>query len=327
MEFYGTLGDSCRDEETLYEMFRAGMTGVRLNLSHQGLEQCRELLEGACWPAARRAGVKARLIVDLQGPEVRVGRLERPVELVQGGWTLLGAGGIPVPKEVLRQAQAGDQLALDDSALLLEAEEVREDGLWCRVLRGGLLESRKSLALLGREVDLPTLTAQDLENLALAGEMGVTDVLQPFVRGREDVERLRRVLREFGLGQVRIMAKIENRRGMERLDEIMQAADQICIARGDLGNSMPLWQLPAAQKQIARRCRQAGKPFYVVTQLLWSMQEREVPTRAEVCDIYNAVLDGSCALMLTGETAVGKHPVQAMDYLVKTALQAFAGLS
>lgn len=327
MEFYGTLGDSCRDEETLYEMFRAGMTGVRLNLSHQGLEQCRELLEGAYWPAARRAGVKARLIVDLQGPEVRVGRLERPVELVQGGWTLLGAGGIPVPKEVLSQAQAGDQLALDDSALLLEAEEVREDGLWCRVLRGGLLESRKSLALLGREVDLPTLTAQDLENLALAGEMGVTDVLQPFVRGREDVERLRRVLREFGLGQVRIMAKIENRRGMERLDEIMQAADQICIARGDLGNSMPLWQLPAAQKQIARRCRQACKPFYVVTQLLWSMQEREVPTRAEVCDIYNAVLDGSCALMLTGETAVGKHPVQAMDYLVKTALQALAGLS
>ena len=138
------------------------------------------------------------------------------------------------------------------------------------------------------------------------------------------MERLRRVLREFGLGQVRIMAKIENRRGMERLDEIMQAADQICIARGDLGNSMPLWELPSVQKDIARRCREAGRPFCLVTQLLWSMEQRPVPTRAEVLDIYNGVLDGASSLMLTGETAVGKYPVEAMEYLVKTAGRALA---
>ena len=120
------------------------------------------------------------------------------------------------------------------------------------------------------------------------------------------------------------MAKIENRQGLDHLDEIIAAADQICIARGDLGNSMPLWELPAVQKDIARRCREAGRPFCLVTQLLWSMEQRPVPTRAEVLDIYNGVLDGASSLMLTGETAVGKYPVEAMEYLVKTAGRALA---
>ena len=124
------------------------------------------------------------------------------------------------------------------------------------------------------------------------------------------------------MDRVRVMAKIENQQGMEKLDEIIGASDVICIARGDLGNSMPLWELPAAQKHIAARCRAAGRSFFVVTQLLWSMEQRAVPTRAEVCDIYNAVLDGSDALMLTGETAVGRYPAQAMEYLVKTARSA-----
>ena len=154
----------------------------------------------------------------------------------------------------------------------------------------------------------------------------MTHILQPFVRGADDIHTLRRAMAQAGLEQGKIMAKIENQRGLEKLDEIIQAADIICIARGDLGNSMPLWQLPSAQKRIARACRAAKKPFFVVTQLLWSMQQRAVPTRAEVSDIYNAVLDGSCALMLTGETAAGSYPVEAMDYLVKTACQALTDL-
>ncbi len=322
MELYGTLGASCADYETALALFQAGMTGARLNLSHTTLEECAGLLEEVFWPAARQAGVKARLIIDLQGPELRVGRLERPVELKKGGQVLLGQGGIPIPGEVLSCAKAGDQLSLDDSALLLEVEEVRRDQLQCRVLRGGRLESRKSLTILGVQTQLPALTGEDWENLGQCARFGVTDVLQPFVRGKEDVEQLRRALDQLGLSQVRIMAKVENRQGMEHLEEIIAAADEICIARGDLGNSMPLWELPSAQKYIAACCRRAGRPFYVVTQLLWSMQEREVPTRAEVSDIYNAVLDGSCALMLTGETAVGKYPVRAMEYLQKTAMRA-----
>ena len=326
MEFYGTLGASCADYEKVLALFRAGMTGARLNLSHTTLEECAGLLEEVFWPAARQAGVKARLIIDLQGPELRVGRLERPVELEKGGQVLLGQGGVPVPREVLSCAKAGDQLSLDDSALLLEVEENTGQQLRCRVLRGGRLESRKSLTILGVQTQLPALTGEDWENLRQCARFGVTDILQPFVRGKQDVKELRRALDQLGLSRVRIMAKIENRQGMEHLEEIIDAADEICIARGDLGNSMPLWELPSAQKYIAARCRRAGRPFYVVTQLLWSMQEREVPTRAEVSDIYNAVLDGSCALMLTGETAVGKYPVQAMEYLTKTARRAMEDL-
>lgn len=327
MDLYGTLGASCARREILTAMFQAGMTGARLNLSHTTLPECASLLEEEFWPAARQAGVEASLIVDLQGPELRVGRLEEPVSLREGGSALLGAGGIPVPRSVVEAARPGDQISLDDSALLLTVREANPDCLTCRVERGGLLKSRKSLALLGREVDSPTLTAEDRANLAQAGRFGVTHILQPFVRGREDLLTLRSALAELGLDQVKIMAKIENRRGMEKLDEILEEADVICIARGDLGNSMPLWELPSAQKRIARTCRAAGKPFFVVTQLLWSMEERAVPTRAEVSDIYNAVLDGSCALMLTGETAAGRHPLKAMEYLAKTARCALRDLN
>ena len=175
---------------------------------------------------------------------------------------------------------------------------------------------------MGAELDTPALTPADLENLAMADRFGVTHILQPFVRNRQDVEALREKLDSLGLSHLQVMAKIENQQGLDHLDEIMDAADQICIARGDLGNSIPLWKLPAIQKDVARRCRERNKPFCLVTQLLWSMEQRPVPTRAEVCDIYNGVLDGASALMLTGETAAGKWPVQAMGYLVKTAGEA-----
>ena len=182
-----------------------------------------------------------------------------------------------------------------------------------------MLKSRKSLAILGVEPDTPALTAEDLEDLDQAGRWGVTHILQPFVRGAEDLLTVRQALDRRGLARVKIMAKIENRTGLDKLDDIIAGADEICIARGDLGNSMPLWQLPRVQKDIAERCRAAGRPFCLVTQLLWSMEQRPVPTRAEVLDIYNGVLDGAESLMLTGETAAGRYPVQAMDYLVRTA--------
>lgn len=329
MEFYATLGPACSAPQTLDGLFRAGMTGARLNLSHVILADSRPLLEDGFRAAARRAGREdAHLILDLQGPELRVGALERPVPLVQGERTLLGGEeGIPIPPAAWEAVRPGDRIALDDSALLLEGEERSDAGLVCRVLRGGTLRSRKSLAILGVQVDAPALTDQDRANLDLAGELGTTHILQPFVRGRADVEELRRALDQRGLAGVKIMAKIENRRGVERLDEILEAADQICIARGDLGNAIPLWELPGLQKRIARRCREAGKPFCLVTQLLWSMERRPVPTRAEVCDIYNGVLDGADSLMLTGETAAGDYPVQAMEYLVKTARAALDDLS
>ena len=318
MEFYATLGASCGDKATLAALFREGMTAARLNLSHTALRDCAPLLD-AFFAAAAEAGVTPRLVIDLQGPELRVGALAEPVELAEGENVLLGAGGIPVPQSVLDAAEPGDRLSLDDSAFLLEVISRENGALRCRVLRGGTLQSRKSLAILGKEVDAPALTEADRANLRDAGRFGVTDVLQPFVRGAEDVRAVRAALDGEGLSAVRVMAKIENRRGLDHLDEILAAADEICIARGDLGNAMPLWELPRAQKEIARRCRETGTPFCVATQLLWSMHERVVPTRAEVMDIHNCVLDGASGLMLTGETAVGKYPAEAMRYLVKTA--------
>lgn len=319
MKFYGTLGQACGRRDILTQLFHAGMTGARLNLSHTGLAACAPLLWEEFFPAAREAGVEPHLIIDLQGPELRVGTLAQPVPFPEKSTVLFGEGGVPVPPIVLSSARVGHQIALDDSSLLVEVAKTDGRTLTCTVLRGGLLKSRKSLAILGFQPDSPTLTEEDLANLDLAKDAGVTHILQPFVRGKKDLETLRAALNERGLHHVQIMAKIENRLGLDRLDEIIAHADQICIARGDLGNSMPLWALPAVQKDIARRCREAGRPFCLVTQLLWSMEQRPIPTRAEVLDIYNGVLDGADSLMLTSETAVGKYPVEAMDYLVKTA--------
>ena len=319
MKFYGTLGTACNTPEILSALFAAGMTGVRLNLSHTGLADCAHLLNDIYWPAAKEAGVQAELIIDLQGPELRVGKMENTMAFPEGQLVVLGGDGAPVPQTILDYARVGHEISLDDSALLIRVEEHQGDQLVCRVLRGGVLKSRKSLSILGVQPDSPTLTEEDLKNLDLAAEMGVTHILQPFVRGKKDLETVRAELDKRGLYHVQIMAKIENALGLEHLDEIIAHADQICIARGDLGNSMPLWELPRVQKDIAARCVAAGREFCLVTQLLWSMEQRAVPTRAEVLDIYNGVLDGASSLMLTGETAVGRYPVAAMDYLVRTA--------
>ena len=319
MDFYGTLGAACADFDMLTDMFRAGMTGVRLNLSHTGLAECAHLLKDIYHPAARAAGVEPKLIIDLQGPELRVGKLDAPMAFPEGELVVLGHGGVPVPQTILEYAQVGHEISLDDSALLVRVEQHWGKSIACRVLRGGELKSRKSMSILGVQPDSPTLTQEDLTNLDLAAEMGVTHILQPFVRGKKDLDTVRAELDKRGLHHVRIMAKIENALGLEHLDEIIAHADEVCIARGDLGNSMPLWELPRVQKDISARCVKSGREFCLVTQLLWSMEQRSVPTRAEVADIYNGVLDGASSLMLTGETAVGKYPLAAMEYLVKTA--------
>ena len=158
----------------------------------------------------------------------------------------------------------------------------------------------------------------DVENIRIAASCGVTGVMQPFVRSRRDLETVRRALDENGGANIRLFAKIENQMGLERLPEFLETADEIVIARGDLGNAMPLWELPAAQKRIEAQCRKAGKPFMVVTQMLASMEQNPVPTRAEVSDIFNAVADGAAAVMVTGETAVGKWPVEVIRYLSNT---------
>ena len=319
VEIYGTLGPACASRAVLEEMLRAGMTGMRLNLSHVSLPEAAQQVE-ALHAAAAQTGAAVKLLIDLQGPELRIGALAAPVLLEAGEEVRLGGSGIPVPPLVLEKLQPGQEILLDDGKLLLQV--TKTEPVTARVLRGGMLHSRKSIALPGLTVSLPALTEADLANLSLAGAYGVTGVMLPFVRSPEDLNAVRTALAAAGCEGIRLFAKIESREGMEQLDSLLPAADEIVIARGDLGNAMPLWELPAAQKHIAAVCRHAGKPFMVVTQMLSSMEHNPIPTRAEVSDIFNAVLDGAASVMVTGETATGQYPVEVIRYLTATVRRA-----
>lgn len=321
LEYFGTLGPACADPDILTELFEAGMTGVRLNLSHTSLDRCGGWLR-SLRVASSRTGARPELLIDLRGPELRIGELAVPVRLARGERAVLGKGGLPVPGLIFSALCPGQEILLDDGALLLRALRCDEKSADCEVLRGGTLQSRKSIALPGAALHPPTLQESDRENLARIGECGVTGVMLPFVRGADDLTALRDALSAAGAEGTRVFAKLENREGLAMLPELLPHADHIVIARGDLGNDLPLWELPAAQKSAAETCRAAEKPFMVVTQLLHSMHHSAVPTRAEVCDIFNAVLDGASSLMLTGETAVGEHPAAAMRVLVKTGEEA-----
>ena len=313
LEFYGTIGPACAQLETLQRMVEAGMTGIRMNLSHGPLSAHKDWLD-----MIHAVGIP-QLLIDLQGPELRIGTLTQPLVLEPGQSLRLGQGGVPCPAALVQAARPGQNLLLDDGRLLVQVAGADGAALQCTVVRGGTLQSRKSLAAPGLAVASPTLTEADLQNLQLAGACGVTGVMLPFVRGAEDIRTLRQALEQAGAGQIRIFAKIENLAGVQALPEFLPLVDEVVIARGDLGNAMPLWELPRCQKQLSAVCRSAGVPFMVVTQMLDSMRSRAVPTRAEVSDIYNAVADGASSVMLTGETAAGQYPVEAMEYLVRTA--------
>lgn len=315
MEIYGTLGPACANAAVLEQMFRSGMTGLRLNLSHTSLEESAPLLE-QMHLAAERCGVRPQLLIDLQGPELRVGKQGLPLLLEEG--VRLPLRRLALPEHLYAALQPETELLLDDGRLCVRVLPAGEG----RVLRGGTLAPGKSVAVPGLCAALPALTAADRKNLSLASAFGVTGVMQSFVRSREDVEEVRTALCGTGL---RHFAKLENRAGLDSLEQWIGLPDVLVIARGDLGNAVPLWELPGVQKRVAARARQAGKPFLVVTQMLASMERTAVPTRAEVSDIFNAVLDGASVLMLTGETAAGRYPAEAMDYFCRTirAAEAF----
>ena len=313
IEIYGTMGPACTSADVLEQMLRNGMTGLRLNLSHGNLDQAADRLD-ALHQAEEKCGLRAKLMIDIQGPELRVDEMSHPLPLLDGKTVLLGKGGVPLPAVVRDELEEGQEILLDDGKML-----IRYDGRnRARVLRGGILQSRKSVSLPGKNISLPALTENDRRNISMATELGVDAVMQPFVRSRADLEAVRTCLNENGGEAIRLFAKIENREGVENLKELMGAADEIVIARGDLGNAYPLWELPRLQKTIAACCRDAGKPFMVVTQMLASMEHSAVPTRAEVSDIYNAVLDGASSVMVTGETAVGEYPAEVIRYLANT---------
>lgn len=313
-EIFGTFGPSCATEEILQRMIEEGMTGMRLNLSHTTLAASEKYIK-AYQCAAEKSGVDAQILIDMQGPELRVGLLDEPLHLEEEETITLGM--IPMPAEVLEVLEEGDKILLDDGKVLLQVDV--ENKAHAKVIRGGILSSSKSIKIKDKYVSMPPLTNHDLENIRVAKDYGVTALMQPFVLSGDDLREVRTVLKENGAEGIKIFAKIENRLGVENLNDILAEADVIVIARGDLGNDMPLWELPLVQKQIEEACKAANKPYIVVTQMLASMEQNSVPTRAEVSDIFHAVYHGAWGVMLTGETAVGKYPVDAIRYLSKTS--------
>ena len=334
VDIFGTLGPTCDNEEILTAMFREGMTGIRINLSHVMLTDCADSIK-RIQNAASRCGITPKILIDMQGPELRIGDLKEPMDLREGDKVL-----IPLEPMILRMISPGQEVLLDDGRILAEVVACEDKAVALKILRGGILKSRKSIAIAGANIDdIPALTDTDRENLKHAAEYGITGVMQPFVRSAEDLKELRQALDEATVtnthnsgtngiaensntGEISIYAKIENMSGVENLTSFFPYADEIIIARGDLGNAMPLWELPGVQKKIAKTCREHKMPFMVVTQMLSSMEHSKVPTRAEVSDIYNAVMDGAASVMVTGETAIGDNPVDVIRYLTKTARSA-----
>lgn len=347
VQIYGTFGPACKSQEILENMIRMGMTGMRLNLSHTTLEKSKEYIENYRL-AAKNQGVTSQILIDMQGPELRIGDMEEMIlqekktisfvedkksaevkeEDINGGKVQNGVAEeaksipVPVPASVMSALETGMEVLLDDGKLRVRVEEVKEGCIEARVLVGGVLKPHKSIKIVDVNVDMPILTEHDLHNIQMAKEYGVTALMQPFVFDGEDLKKVREILKENKAEYIQIFAKIENRMGVENLDSILPEADLIVIARGDLGNDMPLWELPVVQKKIEIACKKYGKPYMVVTQMLSTMEQNPVPTRAEVSDIFHAVLHGAQAVMVTGETAVGKYPVEVIKYLANTSKEA-----
>lgn len=321
-----TIGPSSRSEETMRAMVRAGMDVARINFSHgTPLEHAEEIATVRRIADEERSTVA--VIADLQGPKLRLGAIEpEPLSLAAGDRIVLttrpsqGEGkavNLPHP-EFFDTARVGDRLVIGDGDLELVVKKKGSDELLCEVTAGGDLYSHRGVtAPAGAGVGSP-LTAKDREDALFALDQKVDFLALSFVRSARDLLELRELVEGRG-GRAAIVAKIEKREALEHFDEILDATDAVMVARGDLGAEVSVEEVPLRQKEIIRTCNAAGKPVITATQMLQSMIEEPWPTRAEASDVANAILDGTDAVMLSGETAIGRYPVPAVEMLAKIA--------
>ena len=319
-----TIGPASGAPERLAELVAAGMNGARLNFSHGAHDQHRAWAE-AIRAAADNAGRPLALVADLQGPKLRIGDLDATRTLARGQEVVVAAegscsdGDLPVAPAVIGDVLApGNDVLIDDGLVRLRVEEVEDGRARCSVVVGGVVSSHKGVNLPGVPLPIPSLTPKDVSDLELALELGVDYVALSFVRSAADVRDLRLLIEEAG-SHADVIAKIEKAEAVAVLDQILEETDAIMVARGDLGVEIGVAEVPLLQKRIIRRSLEEGKPVITATQMLESMIEHAEPTRAEASDVANAVLDGSSALMLSGETAVGEYPVEAVAYMDRIA--------
>ena len=325
-----TVGPACKKQSVLKEMIREGIDILRINVSHttpQTLEQWINHIRQLDKIFSRRIPI----LVDLQGPRVRTGKLahHKPILLEEGQEIVIAIGDFAGSKEKIvtscrefqAMVKAGDRIMLDNGSMELETLKVTEKWIRCRIIRGGTLGENKGINLPNAPVTLPALSKEDIAHLKVACRLNVDFIALSFVRSDEDIDTLKRWLKRHGK-DIPVIAKIEKPRALQHIEAIFSQANGIMVARGDLGIEMGLEKVPPIQKDLIDRANQNFVPVITATQMLESMIENSNPTRAEVSDVANAVYDGTDAVMLSGETAIGRFPVEAVRIMSETILEA-----
>ncbi len=322
----GFLNHAPAGGEALRQLIIAGMDVARMNMSHQDADTHRRRAE-VLQRLRRELDKPVALLVDTKGPEIRVGALSSPIALQAGRRLAITGKPITATERQISvsfpafadEVPPGARILIDDGRLELEAAERVGEAIDCLVVNGGTLRGGKGVCVPGVSFSIPFLSDKDRADLQLACEMGADIVAASFTRTAADVESIRRELERHGGGNIRVVAKIENSEGVEHLDDILQVADGLMIARGDMGMEFPMEELPAIQKSIIRRSYSAGVSVITATQMLDSMMTSPRPTRAEACDVAGAIYDGTSAVMLSGETAAGQYPVEAVSAMARIA--------
>jgi len=324
-KIFATLGPASTAASELRKMMVQGLDGVRLNFSHGTHEEHRARVR-TVRELNRKMRRAVKIMQDLEGYRIRVGRLEAPMEIKRGGfYEFVQAEEAEAPaiafdyRGSLRGIRRGAEIYIDDGRLVFEVQGAVRGKIRARARVAGLLKAHKGINIPGASLEFEALTAKDRRDVEIAIDEKLDFVAQSFVRNACDIRLLRDLLKSRHC-RCRIFAKIENREALGAIDEIIGEADGIIVARGDLGICVPIYKVPVIQKEIVKRCLLEKKPVMVATQMLDSMTESLLPTRAEVSDVANALWDGATHLLLSGETAVGKHParvVEMMNQIIK----------
>ena len=326
-----TIGPASENPEILSQIIEAGMNASRHNFSHGDHEEHAGRIN-LVKDLAKKYNKEIAIMLDTKGPEIRTGKFEpKKVELKSGDDFVIYAGGDVVGdttkctvtyEGLANDVKSGDTILIDDGLVGLRVESVDGNKINCKVMNTGFVGTHKGVNVPGVSIKLPALTEKDVADLKFGCEIGVNLVAASFIRKAADVKAIRKVLAENGGEHIQIFSKIENQEGVDNIDAILEASDGIMVARGDLGVEIPMEKLPAVQKMIIEKCNAVGKPVITATQMLDSMIRNPRPTRAEVSDVANAIYDGTDAIMLSGESANGDWPVEAVQTMAKIAIEA-----